>query len=155
MSTPVTNFTQARQVAAYIDGALRTITKANGFRTDIGLRCFRGRRRIDDTHVPCCVLIEADDKPGDNAGRDSIKITQPYALVGYAPCNPDHPNDTAHDIISDIKRVFFSRPDGRLGPSTNRVRYEGRDIGPRTDGAAIVSAVVHIEVDFSETSRDA
>jgi hypothetical protein len=153
--TTLTPFTQGRSIAAHLAGVLAGITKANGYKTDIGLRVYRGRRKIDDTLVPCGVLIEGEDRPGENVGRDTLKIVQSYVLGGYAPCDPDHPNDTAHDIISDIKKAVFSHPDGRLGGRSNKVRYVGRDIGPRTDGVAIVFAVVHIEVDFAETLSDA
>lgn len=152
--------TRARDIAAHITTTLAGITKANGYETDIGLRIYRGKRKIDDTHVPCAVLIEGEDKPGAEQGKGSQQITQSYVLGGYADCDPDQPNDTAHMIISDIKKAVFSNTDATrademkgtvsFGGRVKSVTYRGRDIGPRTDGVAIVFAVVHIDVVFVE-----
>lgn len=154
-------FTRARDVALHITDLLKGITKANGYETDIGLtHVFRGKRKIDDTHVPCAVIIEGEDKPGGTQGPASQQVTQSYVLGGYAECNPDHPNDTAHQIIADIKKAVFSIVDPSrqeqisgsttFGGRVKSVSYVGRDIGPRTDGVPIVFAVVHIDVLFVE-----
>lgn len=152
--------TRARDVALHINDLMAGITKANGYETDIGVRVFRGKRKIDDTHVPCAVMLEGEDKPGSEQGRGSQQVTQSYVLGGYAECDPDHPNDTAHQIISDIKKAIFSVADDNrvdrlsgtvsFGGRVKSVTYRGRDIGPRTDGVAIVFAVVHIDVVFVE-----
>lgn len=153
-------FTRARDVAQHLNDLLSQITIANGYETDIGVRVFRGRRKIDDSHVPCAVLIEGEDTPTSTQGSASQKITQAYVLGGYAPCDPDHPNDTAHQIISDIKKAVFTvvnpnRQEQISGTTTfggrvKAVNYKGRDIGPRPDGIPIVFAVVHIDVEFVE-----
>lgn len=153
-------FTRARDVALHLSGLLASITAANGFETDIGRAVYRGKRKIDDTAPPCAVLIEGEDTPGDVQGAVSQKITQSYVLGGYAPCDPDNPNDVAHQIIADIKRAVFSTKDATraeqiqgtctFGGRVKRVSYRGRDIGPRADGLAIVFAVVHIDVEFVE-----
>lgn len=155
-----TPFTRARDIALHLNNLLAGITKANGYETDIGLHVFRGKRKIDDSHVPCAVLIEGEDKPGETQGPASQQITQSYVLGGYAECDPDQPNDTAHQIIADIKKAIFTVADPTraeaisgsttLGGRVKSVTYEGRDIGPRADGVPIVFAVVHISVVFVE-----
>ena len=75
-------------------------------------------------------------------------------------CDPDNPNDMAHQIISDIKKAVFSNTDATrvdttmgtvsFGGRVKSVHYRGRDIGPRTDGVPIVFAVVHIDVVYVE-----
>ena len=152
--------TRARDIALHITDLMAGITKANGYETDIGVHVFRGKRKIDDTHVPCGVIIEGEDKPGGEQGRGSQQVTQSYVLGGYAECDPDHPNDTAHKIISDIKKAVFTNTDATraeqingttsFGGQVKSVTYRGRDIGPRTDGVPIVFAVVHIDVVFAE-----
>lgn len=152
--------TRARDIALHIDGLLRTVTKANGYETDIGLKVFRGKRKIDDRSVPCSVLLEGDDSPGGQQGNGSQKITQSYVLGGYAPCDIDNPNDVAHQIISDLKKVVFQRVDltkaeTHLGNTTfggrvKEVTYAGRNIGPMGDSAAVVFGVIHIDVTFVE-----
>lgn len=156
MSRPET-ITQAYPLSLHISSLLAEITTANGYETDIGARVFRGRLKIDPTHVPCAVLIEGEDRPGDQQQRTSLKITQDYVLGGYVQCDPDHPNDAAHAVLRDIKKALFRRRSGDVIEQQNfdgrvkAVRYVGRDIGPRADGEAIVFAVVHIEVDYAET----
>lgn len=153
-------FTRARDIALHLTGLLSGISVANGYETDIGLRVYRGKRKIDDSHVPCAALIEGEDKPGGTQGAASQQITQSYVLGGYAECDPDHPNDRAHQIIADIKKAIFTVVDPTraetisgsttLGGRVKSVTYMGRDIGPRADGVAIVFAVVHIDIVFVE-----
>ena len=153
-------FTRARDVAAHLSTLLAGVRVANGFETDIGVRVYRGKRKIDDTSVPCAVLLEGDDTPGETQGTDYQKITQSYVLGGYAPCDPDNPNDAAHQIVSDLKKAVFQLVDPTKAESINgsqtfggrvkNVEYKGRDIGARTDGGSIVFAVIHIDVSFVE-----
>ena len=149
-----TTLTKASDIAEYLTTLMETIKVADGFHTDIGLTVFRGRRKVDDDMVPCGVLIEGEDRPGDNVGREAIKIDQDYVLGGYVTCDPDNPNDAAHKVIKDIKKAVFGQGP-RLGGRVTSVKYQGRDIGPRSDGVAIVFAVVHITITFAETLADA
>ncbi|WP_315127204.1 hypothetical protein [Comamonas antarctica] len=158
-------YTKASQIAQHLTTLLEGITKANGYKTDIGNFVMRGKRKIDDTQVPCAVIIEGEDKPTSFQGPASQKITQSYVLGGYDHCDADHPNDRAHEILSDIKRAIFTvenqtRQQQLAGTHTfggrvKAVTYRGRDIGPRADGVAIVFAVVHIDVEFVEQLTDA
>ena len=154
-------FTRARDVALHINSLLANIRLVNGYETDIGLRVFRGKRKVADQEVPCAVLLEGEDKPLSTQGEASQNIVQSYVLGGYVECDPDHPNDAAHKIISDIKRALFTLPADAtraeqitgtttFGGKIKNVTYKGRDIGPRADGVPIVFAVVHIDVQFVE-----
>lgn len=146
----------ADAIARYISDLMCEITVANGCETDIGLSVARGRRKIDDDQIPCSVIIEGEDQLGDTAGRYSIRVTQSYVLGGYSRCNPQHPNDTAHKIIRDIKRAIFTDtgPANNWGGKVLKVEYRGRDIGPRADGVPIVFAIVHIDVSYAEDVRN-
>ena len=151
MSTP---FTKASDIAEYLTTLLAGVTIANGYHTDIGLRVFRGKRSKVEEQIPCAVLIEGEDHPGESAGRESIKIVQDYVVGGYVACDPDNPNDAAHLVLKDIKKVLFQQG-SRMGNRVTNISYSGRDIGPRPDGVAIVFAVVHISITFAETLADA
>jgi hypothetical protein len=142
-------FNSADQIAAELAARLAEISVASGFNTDIGHTVYRGRRHIDKDQVPCAVLIEADDQVDEKQGIPNIKIRQEYVLGGYAICDPDHPNDTAHKIIKDLKRAVFGAG-MRLGKRGNEMTYQGRGIGPRTDGAAVVFAVIYLTVEYAE-----
>ena len=64
--------------------------------------------------------------------------------------------DAAHLLLKDLKRVVFGNGNKtNLGGRVRSVSYEGRDIGPRADGKAIVMAVIFIDVTFAETLADA
>jgi hypothetical protein len=78
---------------------------------------------------------------------------QEYILFAYVPCDPRNPNDAAHAAIRDMKRAIFrtaGAADTRLGGKVHRVRYLGRDIGPRADGAGVVLAAIEVEGQYAE-----
>lgn len=139
---------KASTIAAAISARLATITVANGYSTDIGLTVFRGRRKLDESHIPCAVLVEGDDRI-DAAKRDEVKTVQQYFIEGHAECDPDNPNDTAHLILADIKRAVFGG-DTTFGNTVRNLNYAGRSIQPREDGLAIVSASIEIGAEFVE-----
>lgn len=152
----MTVFTKASDIAEHLTTLMEQIKIVDGYHTDVGLKIFRGRRKVDDDMVPCGVIIEGDDRPGDNTSREEIRIDQSYVLGGYVPCDPDNPNDAAHLLLKDLKRVVFGNGNKtNLGGRVRAVTYQGRDIGPRADGKAIVMAVIFIDVTFAETLADA
>ena len=61
-------------------------------------------------------------------------------------CDPNNPNDAAHKMISDIKRVIWASGfDG-----TAQTYYNGRGIAAREDGANSVSCFVRFAVSYPE-----
>lgn len=144
-------YTKAGDIAADIAARLSLIRTAGGFETDIGRDVKRGRRKIPaDDAPPCVVLLEGDDDPKDRPGRiPLVLVQQAYRLDGFDQCDPDNPNDQAHKMIRDLKRVIFAG-DATLGGKVSKVMYLGRDIGPRPDGAALVQAQVMIMVEYVE-----
>lgn len=149
----------ANDLALAISAKLATITEASdaGYQTNIGSRVMRGRKRIDNTHLPCAVLVERDDKP-EHKGGTNIKIVQPYIIEGHARCDADNPNDMGHKIIADIKKAIFTDKVflddrlvfGPLGARAFTITYVGRSIAPREDGIDVVSAAVEIAVEYVE-----
>lgn len=147
----MSQFQRAEDIALLIQSRIAQITEANGYETDIGSRVLRGARKVDDSWVPCAVLIEGMDKVenGPSSKTASAKVEQHYVLGGYTRCDAQNPNDAAHKIIRDLKKAIFS--DGTtLGGKVAKVEYKGRDIGPRTDGINIVFAIVEIAVTYVE-----
>lgn len=141
---------RAEDIAELLVARLATLTKAQGAETDIGRSVLRGRKRIDDTQIPCTVVIEGEDAlTRSPRGVTLYKIAQEYEIHGYVPCLQDHPNTAAHAVLRDIKRAVFG--DGAtLGGRVREVRYLGRDIGPRADGSSFVLAVVSLEIEYVE-----
>jgi hypothetical protein len=149
----VTVYVKASDVSGEIFSRLSQITVANGFETDIGLRVMRGRRKIPaDGELPCIQLIEGGDDVTDTAGRTNVslvKVEQSYVIDAFDFCDPDNPNDQAHKMIRDVKRVIF-KGDRTLGGKVSEVEYLGRDIGPRPDGSGSVQAQVALRVSYAE-----
>lgn len=148
-------YTNATQIAAEIEARIAQIRVANGYETDIGATVYRGKIAVNDDDVPCCSIIEGLDTVEGTPGRSSQwKISQAYALVGYAQCDPAHPNDTAHAVIRDLKRAIFKtdgKADATFGRKVLQVEYSGRNIGPRADGMSIVMGIVEISVQYVES----
>lgn len=143
----------AEAIGDEITARLATRTIALGSETDLGLVVYRGRRHIDDSMIPCAVVIEGDDAPARSNVRTEYKIDQRYLLFAYVPCDPNHPNTAAHAAIRDMKRAVFSvggKPDPRLGGKVRDLQYLGRDIGPRSDGSAFVLAAIELGVEYVE-----
>ena len=143
----------AEAISDAIVSRLETRTKALGAETDLGLKVYRGRRHVDDTMLPCCVLIEGDDLPSRESRRTEYKLDQRYVVFAYVPCDANDPNIAAHAAIRDLKRAIFTsagKPDFRLGGLVRDVEYLGRDIGPRGDGAAFVLAAIEVAVEYVE-----
>lgn len=141
----------ANDIALAVSARLLTITPANGFQTNIGQKVMRGRKRLDESSLPCAVLIERDDKVLDQGRNTKVKLSQPFILEGHAVCDADNPNDVGHKIIADIKKAIFGEP--ILYGTTKQpyqIKYVGRSIAPREDGIAVVSAAVEIAVEYVE-----
>ena len=144
---------RAEDVAAEIVARLSRCTIALGAETDIGLKVHQGLKRIDDTMIPCAVLIEGDDVPENDRVGTQANLEQQYVVFGYLACDPKDPNVAAHKALRDLKRAIFTtdgKPDRRFGRRVLDVRYLGRDIGARTDGAGFVLAAVEFSVSYVE-----
>lgn len=140
----------AEDIALEISARMATITEANDYETNIGSTVYRGKRKVEDDATPCSVLVEGADTVTDRPGKlPSAAISQAYVLGGYKACDPDNPNDAAHAMIRDLKKAMF-RDGGNFGGKVRKVDYRGRDIGPRTDGVAIVFALIEIAVEYVE-----
>lgn len=136
----------AKDIAVAITSRIQGISVANGFLTDIGTRVFRGKRRLDESLLPCVVISEGDDQVAEHL-RTSARIIQRYEIEGHAECDTDHPNDKAHDIISDLKRALFNGEPTFGGP-VKKIEYRGRNIVPREDGFNAVAASIRIDISY-------
>lgn len=138
---------KAKDLAAAIAAVLATVTTANGYATDIGTKVYRGKRRIDVDDVPCCVLVEGNDTVNDER-KQEVKLLQRYIVEAQVQCDPDNPNDAAHDVIADLKRALWKDP--TLGGLVKQVHYKGRAMGPREDGENVVFAGIHFDCEWVE-----
>ncbi|MBP6515100.1 MAG: hypothetical protein KA224_07955 [Steroidobacteraceae bacterium] len=149
----MTVLNRAEDVAAELKARLLTLTIAQGAETDIGRKVFQGRRKVDDSMLPCVSMIEGDDVPARETNTTTYELAQRYVLFAYLPCDADDPNIAAHAALRDLKRAVFTtggRPSVTWGSKVKSVEYLGRDIGPRADGASFVLASIEIAVTFVE-----
>lgn len=138
----------ASEISDLLAARLAQIMIANGYQTDIGAKVMLGRRRLDESHIPCAILVEGDDTPKSEQ-RDRVLLEVVYMLEGHAACDPDNPNVTAHKIVSDLKKAIWA--DSAIsGPNVKNLRYLGRQIQPREDGQATVAAGIEISLEFAE-----
>lgn len=149
-----TLLTSAEAIGHALRERILTLTVAQGAESDVGAAVYRGRRVVDDDQVPCACLIEGDDDVAEGDGPSTdVRVSQQYVVLGYVKCDPEHPNDAAHQALRDLKRAVFTtdgKPDRTLGRQVRRVRYRGRDIGPRADGAAFVVVALEVSVEYVE-----
>lgn len=147
----MSTYTKAADVAAEVATRLALILLTNACETNIGRDVMRGRRKLpEDDKPPCIIVIEGNDDPQDTPGRiPSCHTMLPFIIDAFDVCDANNPNDKAHAMIRDIKRAIF-KDGATLGGQVRSVKYTGRDIGPRPDGAALVQARVTIEVEFVE-----
>jgi hypothetical protein len=138
----------ASEISDLLASRLAGINITNGYQTDIGERVMLGRRRLDESHVPCAILVEGDDTPKSEQ-RDRVLLEVIFMLEGHSSCDPDNPNVVAHKIISDLKKSIWST-DTTFGNRVKNLRYLGRQIQPREDGQATVAAGIEISLEFTE-----
>lgn len=139
----------ASDLALELSSRLSTITVANGYLTDIGLSVKRGKRRLSPEDAPFIVLQEGDDR-AEGRTRRTAKLAQQYTAEAHMVCaDPEHPNDTAHLMLADLKRAIFSG-DFRFDNRVAELNYIGRAIGAREDGTNLCFASITFELVFSE-----
>lgn len=145
-------FQTAEGISDEIVARLQRITVALGAETDAGVRVFRGRRVPSDDLIPCTVIIEGTDQVVGQQGWFA-QFQQQYLIYAYVPCDPANPNVAAHKALRDLKRAIFQtdgKPDWTWRGRVRRVTYQGKDIGPRADGAAFVLAVLDVAIEYAE-----
>ena len=141
------------EVSDAIEARIATITVANGYETDIGLKLLVGKRRLPaEDEAPCANIIDFAQTPKDLAKGNMTDafVEQRFVVVGTAACtDKDHPNRTGHALMRDIKRAIWK--DGTtLGDKVKAVRFTGSDMGARPEGGDFMQAAVSFVVEYVE-----
>lgn len=140
-------------LAAEVNRRVSLCTIAQGAETDLAERVYEGRRHVSDDMIPCAAIIEAPDVAQWSQAGTNYHTTQRFVVYAWVPCAALHPNIAARAAVRDLKRALFStngRPDQTWGRSVQLVRYLGKDVGPRADGASFVCVAVEFDVQFAE-----
>lgn len=115
----MTVLNRAEDVAAELRTRLLTLTIAQGAETDIGRKVFQGRRKVDDSMLPCVSMIEGDDVPARETNTTTYELAQRYVLFAYLLATPTTPT---------------SRRTRRFATSSGQCSPQGA--GPASRGAA-------------------
>lgn len=123
--------------------SLKVISVANGYKTDLGERVFRGRSLFgDDDALPFLSILEIpvpiDQIPSP---EKSTASTGDWDLLvqGFVQDDRDNPTDPAHFLMADVKRVLAQERRRRTGNNSEDIDILGMrgkvtrlDIGPGT-----------------------
>jgi hypothetical protein len=143
----------AEALAAEVKRRVELCTVAQGAETDLAATVYEGRRHVSDDMIPCATIIEGTDEPNMATAGTLCETTQDFVVYAWVRCQALHPNLAARAAIRDLKRALFKtngRADATWGRTVKSVRYLGKDIGPRADGAGYVVAAVEFRVEFVE-----
>jgi hypothetical protein len=147
---------KAARITAAIAARLAAIRVANGYLTDAGQYVWHGRQAIDPNTLPSTTLHEDEDlverqRTGDQSSPATIDagVLLPYIIEATDHCDPDNPNLTGHALVADIKRAIFA-DDLTWGGLAQKTLYTGRTLGPRPDGASMVTVTVRIQIAMAE-----
>lgn len=139
-------------ISQKLEQRLATISKANGYETDAGLKVFRGRRTLTEDDVPCIVIVEGPEVPSEQQGT-KVRLGVRYMFEAHDVCDPVHPNDKGHALVRDLKRAVFAgerlRGTALDGLATGML-YRGKTIAAREDGESLIFASVAVEPQFTE-----
>jgi len=92
---------------------LRGIRKADGFRTDAGLRVYDSRRSVDPTDLPAIVLFDGDENATASSGSsrsydNALQIT----IEAHVECDKAETGRELRALKADIKKaVMVNRGD--------------------------------------------
>lgn len=138
---------KAAQIAAALAARLAQVTTTGGYETDVGLTVYRGRRNTEPG--PHITLYEGEDTAKEQSLKAVVHLTQVYVAEAVDTCDPDNPNDRAHQILSDLKRAVFGS-DQTLGGLVKTIEYRGRLIGTREEGQDYCFASIRFAVEYVE-----
>lgn len=103
-----------------ITDLLKTISVANGYRTDLGGNVVRGRVAISDTEpVPMVSIIEAPvvENRDEFAGNGfAVHVKWRLMVQGWVKDDPANPTDPVYPLLYDVRRCLLQMVD-RDNPS--------------------------------------
>lgn len=143
---------KASDIATALCDRLAQIVPQNGYPSGVGARVFRGKRDMDPSLFPCSVLIESDDSVSAASASKNTKVTvtADYFIEAFLACDPDHPNDAAHQAITDLKRAMFGGDPSYGDLIRKGLVYVGRVIEPRDAGVMHVAVSIHVQAEYFE-----
>lgn len=142
-----------QQVIDALAALLKTITKANGYRTDAGLFVFDEESREE---VPENAIATELVDPDETLRGQTIKEREADlriridALIPFA--TTPKPRATARDVLADYRQAIATIGNQqRWITGVTNVALGARRIPPRVEGSAYVEASLDVQVTYIET----
>lgn len=138
---------------------LREVRKANGYRTDAGLRVFDSVRSVAPNDLPCFVVWEGNESAqGDTGSGSSASMTLDLTVTieAHTKCDQDDTGKTLRAMKADAKKALLT-PMGALrssGVKVAAVAYSGAQPSPREDGDMAETVQITIVVTYPEGYGD-
>lgn len=136
------------RVLKALSASLKSITVANGYKTDLGDAVFRGRDLFGDGDpVPMLSILEKplpEDFGPRPAGSVAGKIAWSLIVQGFVRDDKENPTDPAHFLLADVKRCLAAQQ-SRTAPGTlGMVDPLGMGIAQQTGGRSAGNSVQEI-----------
>lgn len=144
--------------------AVASITRANGYSEDLGVRVYDFDAAPQNAITPCALLHEGEEAVVE---RQWYRYTRTLALsvLGVVAYSGADPAGKARELIADIQRAcglaysitvpLREPPNGPGG--TGSVRVEVRELGSAANAGGLEAGRVYVQVNFEVayvTSRD-
>lgn len=151
--------TVAKRIVQTLATRLGVVQVANGYNTDAGLRVFRGRRSFDASTVTLPVLSvwNPESEPDEMYHAERLDMTASVVVEGFAVADVNAPNDTAQDLLGDIKQALFlheTTADQTVNGLAVQIRFRGEVTQVPEEGATVVSVLVRADVFYPELHGD-
>ena len=122
------------EVQKRLSDLLKTITVANGYKTDLGDNVFRGRLIFgSETPLPSCAILEVPiplDQLPSPQGTPAQKGPWELMIQGWVEDDKENPTDPAHVLMADVKKALATqlrKTDYNGGPE-NGILGLGRNV---------------------------
>ena len=150
----MSNISRARQIQQAIVDRLTQIRKSANYRTEAGLRVFRGRVKFyENEETPALSVLEGEETVLSRE-ENKVKVRLDIVVTGLAEADAKNPLDAAHDLLEDLQRALFpveaykDTAHDRLDGLAIKFEYEGRALVPREDGSKFCYVAVNAAVEF-------
>ena len=135
---------------------VETITVANGFASDIGLRVFVDSRNPQDTEVPCA-MVSFEQRTAESFISCSAKAAMTVTVTGYAAVDAAIGYQVAFDVLGDIQRAVETDDTtlgGLLSGADYGLSWESDAVGFPDAGGNVIAGTVNYNAPHMRKAGD-
>lgn len=140
------------QIVQAVLSLTQSITKDNGYETDIGLRMERARRSFSESDLPGgSVWANSEASARD---YESTQQALDVAIDGHHEVVKNETSDvTANRMIADFRKAIETY-DSTLNALVSGIQYTQADPEYPDDGSSVVSVTVKYEITYDTVRGD-